>query len=264
VAFSPDGRRIATVEFPDQKLRLWDPESGEPVATLRGHVPVGFSWAFSPDGRRIATIDGPEVPLWDAATGEPLTVLKGHTGSVQSLAFSRDGARILTASGDGTSRLWDAASGRQLTVMKGRLGGAMRFSPDGARIVVGGQLWDAETGKPLVALEGRLDLAFVEADGADAYRLVTHARDGPSLWIVRARPEDVEKRHRLWREQQAIAAEKAGHWFGAAFHLSLLIDAEPADASLFARRCKAYALLGRWSQAAADLLQGTALCQPDP
>jgi hypothetical protein len=50
----------------------------------------------------------------------------------------------------------------------------------------------------------------------------------------------------------------------AAVLLSRLIDAEPADAILYARRCKAYALQGRWAAAVADLFQGAALCKPDP
>ena len=60
----------------------------------------------------------------------------------------------------------------------------------------------------------------------------------------------------------AETAEQGGQWFAAAFDLSRLIDAEPADASLFARRCKAYARQGQWTKAVADLLHGAALLPP--
>jgi hypothetical protein len=93
------------------------------------------------------------------------------------------------------------------------------------------------------------------------------------LWIARESPEEQEKRlaeqHRLaleeqaaWHKKEAADAEKAGKWFAAAFHLSRLIDETPADPSLYARRCLAYALQGQWSKAVADLLQGAALCKP--
>ena len=70
------------------------------------------------------------------------------------------------------------------------------------------------------------------------------------------------QQQRLWLQRQAADAEKAGQWFAAAFHLSRLIDAEPADASLFLRRGLAYAHLGRWADAGADLLWAAALPPP--
>jgi hypothetical protein len=64
---------------------------------------------------------------------------------------------------------------------------------------------------------------------------------------------------RLWRCQQVAEAERGRRWFTAAFHLSRLIEAEPADASLYACRSKAHALQGQWVRAVADLRQWAAL-----
>jgi hypothetical protein len=95
------------------------------------------------------------------------------------------------------------------------------------------------------------------------------------LWIARESPEEQAKRlaeqrrldreqQTVWHTNQAADAERAGRWFAAAFHLSRLIDADPASPSLYARRGTAYALQGQWAKAAADLLRGAALCKPDP
>jgi WD40 repeat protein len=58
------------------------------------------------------------VRVWDAASGKELLVLRGHEGSVTAAAFSPDGARIVSG-GDPTVRVWDAASGEELLVLRG-------------------------------------------------------------------------------------------------------------------------------------------------
>ncbi len=54
VAFSPDGRRIATSSF-DRTVKLWETETGQEVFTLRGHTSGVLSVAFSPDGQALVT-----------------------------------------------------------------------------------------------------------------------------------------------------------------------------------------------------------------
>ena len=103
VAFSPDGKRIATGSTNGTKV--WDAKSGQELLTLKGHSDDVNSVAFSPDGARIVTGGADATAkVWDAKSGQELLTLKGHSDNVNSVAFSPDGTRIVTGSYDHTGR----------------------------------------------------------------------------------------------------------------------------------------------------------------
>src|SRR5207302_1242676 len=76
VSYSPDGRRFASGSE-DNTVRVWDAESGEELAVLRGHERSIQSVCFSPDGRCIASASDDEtIRIWDAHNGHALRVLR--------------------------------------------------------------------------------------------------------------------------------------------------------------------------------------------
>jgi WD40 repeat protein len=133
VAYSPDGRHIASTSW-DQKLRVWDTDSGQEFLVLDGHLKENFALAYSPDGRYIASA-GEErtVKVWDSATGKLVHDLAGHTDVVSSVAFSSDGKRITSGSGDMTVKVWDVSSGKEIHTLRGHRGpvSSVAFSADG-------------------------------------------------------------------------------------------------------------------------------------
>lgn len=154
VAFSPDGRLLATADGPRQVL-LWDVNTHQRIGTLITHLNSGvLGVAFSPDGTMLATAssDG-TVRLWDAATLQQVGASINVPGSSSPLgvAFSPDGTMLATADGDGTVRLWDVATlaqiGPSINVPGYNDVNGVAFSPDGTMLATADgdstvRLWD--------------------------------------------------------------------------------------------------------------------------
>ena len=197
LAYSPDGKRIASASDGSNAVYLWDGESGKEVAVLSGHTGWITSLHFSPDGSRLVSASNypDNTPrLWDAATGRLLAVLAGHKSAIWAVAFSPDGKRVATASLDQTGRLWDGRTGQSLAVLRGHTDKVCQvlFNPNGTRVVTVScdatlRLWNAQTGDLIGVLrvpgEG---FDYVPAFTPDGSRLVSGCADGAvRIWDMR-------------------------------------------------------------------------------
>jgi RNA polymerase sigma factor (sigma-70 family) len=108
VAFSPDGRRLATTGG-GPAAHVWDVATGRELRRLKlGRGPIATGLAFSPDGRTVALASGPSDALvWELASGQVRRRLAGHLDAVNALAFSPDGRTLASGSHDTTILLWD-------------------------------------------------------------------------------------------------------------------------------------------------------------
>jgi WD40 repeat protein len=151
IAFSPDGKTLASGGY-DNRIRLWDPDTGKEVRALEGHKSYVNGIAFSGDGKWLASgSQDKDLRLWDVATGKERRRFQGHTAPIVSVALSPDGRVLASYCQGGTLRLWDTATGKETRSLS--TGGyAMTFSPDSKRLAFMGnekgvQLVDVADGK---------------------------------------------------------------------------------------------------------------------
>jgi len=140
VAFSPDGRTMATGE--DKGVQLRDATTGQPTRPLLDAGEVVQRVAFSPDGTVVAgVLLNSAMVWWDLATGQQRGRLKYYAHDV---AFGPDGRSILADTAyEGVLGLYDLATGKPVAESRRFAGaptqvGSAAFSPDGTLLAAGG------------------------------------------------------------------------------------------------------------------------------
>ncbi len=182
LAWSPDGRWLATGEALWGKVRLWEigpalqsagsigrtehtaPDNrtivGDDVPTIlldeqRGAIHC-LDW--SPDGKRLAT-GGPRLKVWDVET-RTVQFAVPEESEVLALAWSHDGNRLAALGKESNVAIWDATTGRVRRTLAGKQIHALAWGPNDEWLALSQEdetttFWDPAAGRELRKLEGR-------------------------------------------------------------------------------------------------------------
>ncbi|MGH7226720.1 MAG: WD40 repeat domain-containing protein, partial [Gemmataceae bacterium] len=160
LAWSPDGKRLASTAAKEKRVLIWDVVKGTPDRELGPFLGAAESVKWSTDGR-LVTFNVPEVGwhVWDVEKGQ--LVNEPKQWKVSWFELEPDGRSALVAPSDkDVYRLRDVASGKDGARLPHSQAGPLAhpiWSPDGRLLAVslycGIELWRADLGKRLRTLQ---------------------------------------------------------------------------------------------------------------
>ncbi len=206
VAFSPDGKRLATAGA-DRIVRVYETETGKLLVQIEDHADWIFDIAFSPDGNRLASASLDKTSkVFDVVKKESLVTFTGHGQPVYTVAFSPDGKAVATGGEDNEIRVWTTEGEAKQVREIGGFGGTvfkLRYSPDGNILAACSgdksvRLFNAQNGSQVRSLAGHADWVYSLAFSPDSETLVSgswdgevrlwNLADGKPIWTIIAAP----------------------------------------------------------------------------
>ena len=189
IAFNPDCTKIAFTGR-SGKLKIWDAIQRTLIMTIdnKNSYPV----AFSPDGKKIASGgDDKKVKIWNVLDGTLLLNITA-SNSINQVQFNPDGTKIagieeLGAEGENII-IWDATNGSHILTIKSYIKEInfwdMAWSPDGKKILVGGNVTDIDSCESPIAIYDTRDGSLLRkiSNGAENWIYqVSWTPDGSSI-----------------------------------------------------------------------------------
>lgn len=117
VAFSPDGKTLATASL-DNQIKLWNLADGRLDRVLKGHGDGVASVGYLADGRLVSASLDKSLRIW-RPDGSLQRTLAGHAEYLTCAAVAPSGGGIVSGGFDRQIRLWNADADAQLAAFPG-------------------------------------------------------------------------------------------------------------------------------------------------
>ncbi len=188
VAFSPNGHRVVS-SGDDRTIRVWDTRSFRQTTKLDSHQTTVVRVVVTANNKRIISFGlDDSIKLWEFRSGRLVEALQPNM-QIRTVAFNADGTQMALG-GYGDVRIVDTDSGAVAMTFRGHeeFVDALAFSPDGRRLVSGGddsmvKLWDLDSNNEVMTLHGHKTGIRYLAFTPDGRRLTSVGEDGHvRLW----------------------------------------------------------------------------------
>ena len=119
LAFSPDGTRLVSGDWPVTATTLWDLgiDGDAEVANLPSNTTTYGDAAYLPDGTLATTTDDRTVTVWDTTDSTDVLRLESSdtwADDLRSIAVSSDGAMLAAGATAESAQVWDLRDGSEM------------------------------------------------------------------------------------------------------------------------------------------------------
>ena len=197
MAVSGDGK-LAVSGGKDKTLRFWEVETGRELAAFPGCEGPIKACFIAKNSRAALATDGATLLSIDLKKKEVTRrrQLAGSWSSGQAAAFSSDGEQV--AVGDGYNlRLWNLKSqGERPKMEDNEIQWSMAFTPDGTRLVSGGNgkvnIWDVRKSRKIhvLATAGQYYIQSLAVSPDNRHVAAIPGSAGQDLQIFRLGPAE--------------------------------------------------------------------------
>lgn len=136
IAFSPDGKYVATATYCDMTIRVWNMETDSIVRVFNGHRDAVTSISFNPKGDKLVSgAYDKTIRIWSMEK-DNYEIMRMEGNGFYSVSYSPDG-RYISGGGWPDVYVWDAESGVKVQLFKGHTSkiNSVKFNSNGRNII---------------------------------------------------------------------------------------------------------------------------------